>query len=157
VFEAVKALTRNITFTAREAKIQQRLTVVHGAVGKQSGQAVLASGPKSFLDSSTVFQGKGRRFRERVGYVDLDNYFRDHKIENVDILKVDIEGSEYDLIETFPQLFTRVSIVFAELHDVRGDGSQPARARQFFQESGLKVIEPILHNGPHELVVLRQS
>jgi hypothetical protein len=71
----------------------------------------------------------------------------------VDVLKVDIEGSEYDLIETFPDLFKRVGLVFMELHDVRGDGSQLHDARQFFVNSGLTLIEPVLRNGPHELLV----
>jgi FkbM family methyltransferase len=157
IFEAVKTMTKNIACTARQAKIKHRLTIVHGAVGKCNGQASFASGPKSFLDSSAVFSGKNRRFRERVGYVDLANYFHEQGIANVDILKVDIEGSEYDLIETFPQLFKIARVVFVELHQVREDCNQLSEARLFFKESGLSIIEPVLRNGPHELLLLRRG
>jgi hypothetical protein len=44
VFEAMKAMTRNIILAARQANIERRTCVVHGAVGKRSGQAIFASG-----------------------------------------------------------------------------------------------------------------
>ena len=154
VFEAVEAMTRNIILAARQANIERRTSVVHGVVGKRSGQAMFASGPKSLLDSSAAFQDDRRRLRQRVDYIDLEKYLHDHGVDHVDVLKVDIEGSEYDLIETFPELFKKVALVFMELHDVRGDGSQLCKARQFFKNSGLILIEPVLHNGPHELLVL---
>jgi len=157
VFEAVKAMARNILLAARQAKIEDRMTVVHGAVGKRSGQAILTSGPKSLLDSSTVFKGQGRRLRQRVDYIDLEKYFHENRVDHLDILKVDVEGSEYDLIETFPELFRKVSLVFMELHDVRGDGSQLEEAHQFFRNSGLIMVQPVIHSGPQELLILKKA
>jgi FkbM family methyltransferase len=157
VFEAVDAMTQNIAFVAREAKIDERMTIVRGAIGKRSGQAIFASGPKSLLDSSAVYEGKERRFRQRIDYIDLENYFEERRISQLDVLKIDIEGSEYDLIETFPQLFKKVSLIFIELHDVRGDGSQLIEARQFFKSSGLAIVEPIIQSGPHQLLVLSRA
>ena len=135
VFEAMRAIIPNIASAARQAQIEQRVFITHGAVGKSSGQADFSSGSKSFLDSSAAFDSKRRRFRERVSYVDLGAYMRERKLTNVDVLKIDIEGSEYDLIETFPELFENVALVFIELHDV-GDKNQLSATRRFLHNSG---------------------
>lgn len=151
VFEAIEAMIPNIAFAARQARIEERVNIIHGAVGKRNGRAVFTSGPKSFLDSSTVFGGEKRRFRQQIDYINLEKYFEERDISLIDVLKIDIEGSEYDLIETFPHLFDISQLIFIELHDI---GGQLQTAIRFFEKIGLTLIEPVLRNGPHELLVL---
>jgi FkbM family methyltransferase len=154
VFEAVEAMVKNITSTASAAQIENRVTVIHGAVGKKQGEATLMGGKRSMLDSSAVYSGPNRRIKQRVGYVDLERYLSDHSIDEIDVLKVDIEGSEYDLIDSFPELFRRVKLIFMELHDVNGKWDA---VQEFFGSSGLTLMKPVIQNSPHKLIVLRNS
>jgi FkbM family methyltransferase len=153
VFEAVSAMIKNISAAVEAAQIGDRTTVVHGAVGKKHGEATLTGGKRSMLDSSAVHAAPDRRFRERVRYIDLQSYLDDHSIGEIDVLKVDIEGSEYDLMETFPELFQRVRYMFMELHNVdeKWDSIQ-----KFFTASGLNLVLPAIETAPHKLVVLRK-
>jgi FkbM family methyltransferase len=151
VFEAVRAMVRNVKFTVTGAQIAERTTILHGAVGKKAGVAILTGNRKSMLTSSAVFTMG--RVQERVRYIDLEAYFAAQKIEQVDVLKVDIEGSEYDMIETFPALFRMSQIVLMELHNL---DARMAKARAVLADCGLHLVKPVLHNGADELLALRR-
>src|ERR1039458_9227905 len=119
--------------------MSERTCIVHGAVGKRTGEALLSRSASSTLTSSAVFVGG--RVTERVPYVDLEAYLAVRRIKEVDVLKIDVEGSEYDLIETFPNLFGMARILLLELHDL--DGRQQA-ARSFLRSRGLVQAGPAL-------------
>ena len=60
---------------------------------------------------------------EKVPYLDLKTVIP--KEGRIDILKIDIEGSEFDLLENFPEVFQRARLLVMELH------GQEARASEF--------------------------
>jgi FkbM family methyltransferase len=83
-------------------------------------------------DSSSIFS-KGDKF-EIIQCVDIKEFFIANKINEVDLIKINIEGSEYDLIERIIELGLHKKIKnfqiqfhrFVEKCDIRRKGIQDA-------------------------------
>lgn len=52
-----------------------------------------------------------------VSCVNLADYLREKRIDRVDLLKVDVEGSELDVIEGLGPLLENVGVIAGELHE----------------------------------------
>ena len=82
-----------------EAIADRRVRLVRAAVAEREGEAVLyATEPGSVLASLTQRDlshiGLDFAYEERVQTLSLDGYMREHGIDRVDYLKLDIEGHE---------------------------------------------------------------
>jgi FkbM family methyltransferase len=56
-----------------------------------------------------------------VPSVTLSELFDAHRLDSVDLLKIDCEGGEYDILEAVPdQLFDRIRAVVFEYHSIEG-------------------------------------
>lgn len=55
---------------------------------------------------------------EKVETVRLDTFFKQHEIQEVDFMKLDVEGSEMDIVcsESFQNIAEKIQILFIELH-----------------------------------------
>lgn len=61
--------------------------------------------------------GKGNY--EEITAVSLQSVFDDNKIKKCDLLKIDAEGSEYDILYNLPiKYFTKIQRVYMEYHDI---------------------------------------
>jgi FkbM family methyltransferase len=74
-------------------------TVVRAALGDQPGEAVLSGespgyGAASIYDRRDTYFGDMSAHKERVAMVTIDDTIRDHSIDRVDLLKLDVEGAE---------------------------------------------------------------
>lgn len=96
-----------------------RLNVVKGLVGQRCGGASVFSSTKSRMDTS-IFQANAEmQMRgESVSYVDLEALVPAEA--DVDILKLDIEGAEYDFIDAYSDLLRRTRMLAVELHPIEG-------------------------------------
>jgi FkbM family methyltransferase len=90
-----------------------------GLVGRPGGTATLWVQPKNFLAASLHTPGSGVAVEAR--YIDLRTLVGDRF---VDVLKVDIEGAEYELLENYADLLPRVGRILMEIH---GQSGGPAR------------------------------
>jgi FkbM family methyltransferase len=83
---------------------------------------------------------------ERVQTVCLDQFCTDHAIEEIDLLKIDIQGHEYAALQGAEQLIRtgRIKTIFMELNrDQRSLAFCPAtHSVQFLQESGYLFSRP---------------
>ena len=69
----------------------------------------------------TVCVGTGGAFSEAdFPRITMDDLFRRHEIESVDLIKLDIEGSEFSLFESADWL-KRVNAISMEVHPLHGD------------------------------------
>jgi FkbM family methyltransferase len=97
--------------------LRGKVSFVHGLAGRLDGSAVLVDSsfhPMSSLHSHR--QTKGTRVR----FVDLNQLFPD---ESVHLIKCDIEGSEWDFINCYPDLLQRTHVAVFELHHDKCDRS----------------------------------
>ena len=74
-------------------------TVIRAALGDQPGEAVLSGespgyGAASIYDRRDTYFGDMSAHKERVAMVTIDDTIRDHSIDRVDLLKLDVEGAE---------------------------------------------------------------
>ena len=54
--------------------------------------------------------------RQRVRAITMDTLMRENGIESIDFLKIDIEGAEVEVFETYPWI-KKVRVIAIELHD----------------------------------------
>ena len=151
IVEGLAELVSGIHQTLSDTGISARCRVVHGLAGLRSGDGQLRSNEQNLLETSAV-SGVGVERGARVPYVDLLSHIPDN--QPIDILKIDIEGSEHDLIDSYPTLFERARLVAMEVHDV---GRPIDRLLQALETAGLKPQLPHIRKGPNTLVLYKRD
>lgn len=57
------------------------------------------------------------RVLDVVTGISLSSLMNQHEVDHIDILKLDIEGSELDVLQNSAEWMPKVGVIFAELHD----------------------------------------
>lgn len=107
--------------------------IVNGLAGKREGSAQLNFGKEdtiNFVGDGVNLWGRARG-AETVRYVDLDSETAEMPV--IHLIKCDIEGSEFALIENYPELLRKTSRVVIEFHSPFGD---IARATEILKNMG---------------------
>jgi FkbM family methyltransferase len=130
----VTAVEGNPQLAARTARLCETLTtdrrtfsVVHGLAGRRDGHAELHISDATVSDG--IFPHPGTT-GVAVEYVDLWPELE----SGVDLMKVDIEGSELRLLETYAAVLPRVDVAVIEYHAPLID---PELARRIMRTSGV--------------------
>jgi FkbM family methyltransferase len=89
------------------------VTTFHRAAAGSDGQVAFFSHPSSSLRSSTLQRFSGD-IEERVQSSTMRTLMHDAGVERVDLLKLDIEGAEFDLLATAP--LEAIAEIVGELH-----------------------------------------
>jgi FkbM family methyltransferase len=98
----------------------QNIVPLNLACAGRDGRASLdlSSNPVSF---SLMTSGSSDR-RETVEVITLGTFFERHKIDHCDFLKLDCEGSEFEIIlDSRPSLMGRINRIVMEYHDHLSD------------------------------------
>jgi hypothetical protein len=83
----------------------------------------------------------------------MEELLERHRVESVDFLKIDIEGSEFDLFRGAPAWLHRVRRIAMEVHPEFGPVAELARAigsrgmKVEFRDNGLEAVEAIPAEG----------
>lgn len=125
----VDSCKRNIA----QSTLKDRSTIIQGLIGEKCGSDLLYIKPNESLTSSRSINKNSQAIR--VSYVDLDEI---KKGQTVDVLKVDIEGSEYDLAKHYPELLRRTKLLFIEIHG--SDTEKIMDLKQRILDSGLSEV-----------------
>lgn len=133
-----------------DANLTQRSRLIQGLLGANKNTDTLWIPPKNYLQSSTR-EIKGAK-PHKVNYVDLVEIIGERTI---DLLKIDIEGGEFDLIESQSSLFNKANLLFIELH------TAPKQMHQKFFEAlnsvGLSLAtKPLSANGQQLMIFQKQ-
>ena len=75
---------------------------------------------------------------ERVPCARLGDYLNENRIERVDLLKVDVEGSEMALLQGLGEHIERVNVIVGECHEGLVD---QAGFYEFLRERGFRVVK----------------
>lgn len=89
----------------------EKIRLVHGLVGKRTGQDVLT---ESEFHIANSISKNGHSKGATVDYVDLYSLY-DAETE-IDLLKCDIEGAELQFLENYQDLLAQVKMAVFELH-----------------------------------------
>jgi FkbM family methyltransferase len=104
-------------FRLLEANLGGRRNVrlTRAALGTRSGEALLHVAEHGAMHS-VVDAGAGGR-AQRVPQLELREYVESQGVERIDLLKIDVEGSELDLLLGLGDRIERVAVVVGELHE----------------------------------------
>jgi FkbM family methyltransferase len=145
---SVEPVLENIRATEALADLNPTLreswTILQGVVGLRSGVVRLSEGPGHFCSSiSSDSKGAG----DPLPYMDLSTVCGDWP--EISLMKVDIEGSEVDLLESYGDLLAKSTVVCMETHGV----GRRLRSLELLQSAGFQgiVIERIVGLGSDEL------
>lgn len=112
--EAAKTNYLRLQAHIQANSLQNATTLIHGAVtGKREGHTSLYFNPRSH-GMSTITQKRRLLTTERVDIIDLSRALND--VANVDLMKIDIEGSEQAMIQEYPDILKRVAVLVVEFH-----------------------------------------
>lgn len=127
-----------------EVLLRDHVRVIHGLVGERSGSAYISDSANHYGNSIADRQAFGSA---EVTYVDIATVIG---LETkIDLLKCDIEGSEFIFVKNYPDLLSRVSTAVFEFHKYGEDveelrlllGSYGFQRRAILREAPLFSIE----------------
>jgi FkbM family methyltransferase len=143
-------LVRVIRNNLRRSGLCRRHLIHQGLVGgPRCGSATLWVSPRNYLSASL---NRGPETRGvSVEFFDLETLVEGRR---VDLLKVDIEGAEFDFIEQYPRLLGRVQAVMIEIH--HAPEAKERRLHSQLQEAGLRLRASPLQHGADALAMFQR-
>ena len=86
-----------------------------------------------------------------VETISIDKLVAENNIDNIDILKIDCEGSEFFFIKSFSdEIFKKISNIFIEIHPLDDESKNPLDLIDFIKSKGFTVKYNFLENGCYE-------
>jgi FkbM family methyltransferase len=150
---AVEADPRTLRKLQRNVGHLGGVTIVHAAMGADDGTARLDVGELSWSSR----RARGTVAGVAVPAISLDTLCRRLQLRRIDLLKIDIEGAEWDVLNALPEQF-RIREIVGELHDnlmpVSAAEFRDMLARRGFIAGRSTLPEPYLFHvrrvdGPH--------
>ncbi|MEO8373825.1 MAG: FkbM family methyltransferase [Sphingomonas bacterium] len=135
LIEPNEALHPAIHTNLVNARMRDRARILTGLVGRKQGRATLTTNPKNYLVSQI---GDGSGPGKAIQYLDLAELTGDRPI---DLLKLDIEGSEFEFIQANPDVLARTRNAVVEVHHQVGSLEDFCR---IVASSGLKQNGPVI-------------
>ena len=106
--------------------------IIQVALGDHEGEATLSiAGVKPTMHFDSGIK------RETVRITTLPQLMRDHRIERIDLLKMDCEGAEWGILPAACEVLPRIRQICMEFHPSRGWTAEKLAA--FLRESGYNV------------------
>jgi FkbM family methyltransferase len=125
-------------------------TIHQGLVGcMRSGTTTLWVSSKNYL-SASLNAASGMRPMP-ANFIDLESLT---KGRFVDLLKIDIEGAEFDFAGQYTQFLSRVQALMIEIHGA--DKEQHRLLYSRFDQAGLKLKAPPVEHGGHILAMFQR-
>jgi FkbM family methyltransferase len=136
----IEWLRRNI-----EQSGLSNVRVIEQAVAAESCQRTLHVNPDSWIVHSLVREEGSAAQDISVNCVSLDQVFENNRIESCDLLKLDCEGSEYEiLMGCRPETLRRIKRVVGEYHEGSHIGGTGQELRRFLEANAFRID----HFGP---------
>lgn len=137
--------------TFESAGIADRTEIVHGLLGCEGPRAEIWVHPKDYLISS--LSPRSGATAHSVPCVRLADLLKGD--QPIDVMKVDIEGGEYEFLRREPSLFQRAVLLFVEVHAAKAETT-----RGFFdhlREMGFVDAGPRVEHCGQQLITLRRN
>jgi FkbM family methyltransferase len=142
----LSVINKNLSDTS----LAKRSKLIQGFLGSNSDSSTLWIHPKNYLVSSLQQTDGAKPYS--VNHINLSTIIDKR---NIDLLKLDIEGGEFDFIESNLSLFHQVNLLFMELHNAPKNLHQ--KLLNSLNNVGLKsMIKPLKSNG-QQLMIFQRS
>lgn len=125
-------LKRNIMINNLEKKI----TAKEQAVGKNKTKKILYLSEKGDAENSTTIKTKNKIL---VDTTTIPEIFERNKIKKCDILKMDIEGGEYEILYNLPnEYFKRINKIIIETHEIDNKRRNNKELNKYLKKVGYR-------------------
>lgn len=133
-FEHFEALKQLISFNS-----MKNVTPIKCAISNFTGKGTFYKLPNTTMFSLTPAMKTGDT--EAVEVVTLERLFNQLSINHVDILKVDVEGEEFNIFShsSFDKVASRVSTIITEYHT--WTGNNPIQLKNMLHDRGFEVVQ----------------
>lgn len=117
-FEPQRSLLKKFQKTIHRNSLSNRITLNQCAVGRTAGEMEFFENRSPISASLIREKVSSRSIRKKypVQVTNLDIYAKENSISSVDILKIDVEGSELDVVQGGKEVLDQVKVVFVEVH-----------------------------------------
>lgn len=139
----------NLLTHYREQHPQLNLNIHQQAVSGVPGELTLGYDPKDEFSTSASHIITDQAGTISVECITLPDFIREHKIKQIDWLKVDCEGAEYDIFKQGADDFLPiVKAVTLETHDSENPGEDQESLKALLAQHGFQVrtngISPLI-------------
>jgi FkbM family methyltransferase len=114
---AVEFEADNFRQLQRNTAGHTNIACVHAGLWPTDGLVAVANPTAAKWAHVPTAAPAGTHNEESVRAISMATLMAEHGLESIDLLKIDIEGSEYELFETAPEWMQQVKTVAIELHD----------------------------------------
>jgi FkbM family methyltransferase len=126
-------LMRNIEINALAPRVSARQCAVASSAGPR--QLVLGESPTNSLVHVDKSVGQ-----QLVSCTTLKDIIADNRLDNVGLLKVNCEGAEYEILESFPAAeFSRISNIRLEYHNLPAPGKNGKSLARFLEARDYRI------------------
>jgi FkbM family methyltransferase len=135
VSETFSLLKKNVSAN-KLSNVQCHRCAVSSATGEQTLYVTLGSTADTMIPARVKMPGSAAR--ESVECVSLNDLFVRHGITKCNFLKVDVEGSEFDIfLSASPQTLGRIDAIAMEYHE--WEERKPDELTEFLRSNGFSV------------------
>jgi FkbM family methyltransferase len=124
----------NFSLLTRNVAPYPNVVAVQAALWRENTTVELTSGDGNYWGFQTHAHAAPATSRGRVPAITVERLMADHRLDRVDLLKLDIEGAEKEVLEASASWIDRIEVMVVELHErlKRGcDAAFAAAARPF--------------------------
>lgn len=129
--------------------LEDCVDIHQGLLGINSGESMLWVNPKNYLSASLNSKKGLIPFNAR--YIDLSNIV---KGKVIDIIKIDIEGGEFDFVDFNLDLFSQIRVIFIELH--QDSLAKHKKLLDSLRSIGFYEMNST-NSGSHKLIIFKNS
>jgi FkbM family methyltransferase len=134
----------------KDANINSRADIQQGLLGNKAGVDTLWINNKNYLTSSLQPQENSKPYQ--VSYINLLKLVGEQKI---DLMKIDIEGGEYEFIPANLQLLSRTNLLFIEIHSATEQIQY--ELYNSLESVGLRMVDDPIKNDDHQLLIFQRQ
>lgn len=141
----IPVITKNIGSAGMEARVQ----IKRGLLGKKQGSSILWIDPHNYL--ATGMEQKSNTQSHEVPFIDLAQQIGQ---QTIDLMKLDIEGGEFQFIPENLEIFKATNVLFMEFHEA--DRGEQLQILDLLASVGLNVIgKPLMCHGQQLIICKR--
>lgn len=142
-------LIANIQKNIRGLKMDKRVNLYQGLLGQKVGKDTLWINHRNYLETGLKPTQNAKPME--IPFIDLSEIVQQ---EMIDLMKIDIEGGEFNFVSSNLSLFKQVKLLFMELHTAPKE--QHHKLFQQLASVGLSLAtQPIYTNGQQLLIFKR--
>ncbi len=125
----------------KEENSNLHFTVVNQAVGGQQGTIVLNyDAGDQFTTSASIFDNRAEPDQVEVQCTTLEAILEKNKLNKIDFLKLDCEGSEYDIVYGAPStVLDKVSVIAIETHKGKTENKNRDALANYLEQNKFEI------------------